>query len=113
MYTAKIIRHRHKYHHYLNDDLKDITEDTHFKIVFSFPEEMEKFETWIKNNGGKYDYNKEESKQEGKMPPAVDGLFKNEVCWCDVMTYYLLHVAQYTYHSALEPYKGEVYIKNT
>lgn len=29
----------------------------------------------------------------------------------DIITYYLLHVAGYTYHSALNPYKGEVYIK--
>jgi hypothetical protein len=35
MHTAKIIRHRHKYHHYLNDDLKEVKEETYFKIVFS------------------------------------------------------------------------------
>ena len=40
MHTAKIIRHRHKYHHYLNDDLKDVKEDTHFKIIFSDPSEL-------------------------------------------------------------------------
>ena len=34
MNTAKIIRHRHKIHHYLNDDIKSVEEDTHFKIVF-------------------------------------------------------------------------------
>lgn len=111
MKTAKIIRHRHKFHHYMNDDLKSVTEETFFKIVFSEPVEMDLFKEWIKKNGGLYDYNKEESKQEGKMPPAVDDLFKDEICWCDIMTYYLLHVAGYSYHSSLHPYKGEVYIK--
>ena len=111
MKVAKIIRHRHKLHHYVNDDLKEVKEETFFKIVFSEPSEMDLFMAWIKKNGGVYDYNKEESRQEGKMPPAVDELFKDEICWCDIMTYYLLHVAGYTFHSALNPYKGEVYIK--
>jgi len=52
MNTAKIIRHGHKTHHYINDDLKSVTEDTHFKIIFSAPSEMEKFKEWIKRNGG-------------------------------------------------------------
>ena len=54
MYTAKIIRHRHKYHHYLNEDLKSVEEETHFKIVFSHPDEMLAFEKWCKQNKGKY-----------------------------------------------------------
>lgn len=112
MNTAKIIRHRHKIHHYINDDIKSVEEDTHFKIVFSAPSEMEKFKAWIERNGGDYNYNKELCKQEGKMPPAVDDLFKDEICWCDIMTYYLLHVAGYSYHSSIHPYKGEVYIKS-
>jgi hypothetical protein len=45
------------------------------------------------------------------MPAAVDDLFKDEICWCDIMTYYLLHIAGYSYHSSIHPYKGEVYIK--
>ncbi len=113
MYLAKIIRHRHKYHHYLNDDLKSIEEDTHFKIVFSIPSEMEKFKDWIEKNGGEYNYNKEDCKQEGKIPPAVDELYKDEICWCDIMTYYLLNVAGYIYHSSIHPYKGETYTKTT
>ena len=112
MYTAKIIRHRHKFHHYLNDDLKDVKEETHFKIVFSHPDEMDKFKAWIEKNKGEYNYNKEESKQEGKIPKKVDEMYEDEICWCDIMTYYLLHVAGYNYHSSIHPYKGEVYTKN-
>ncbi len=109
MYIAKIIRHRHKYHHYLNDDLKDVTEDTFFKIVFSHPSELTVFEKWCKQNKGKYDYDKENSCQKGKLPQLE--IFKDEICWCDIMTYYLIHVADYKYHSSLHPYKGEVYYK--
>lgn len=111
MYTAKIIRHRHKIHHYINDDLKEVKEDTHFKIVFSHPDEMEKFKEWISKNKGEYNYNKEECRQEGTMPKKVDEMFEDEICWCDIMTYYLLHVGGYTYHSSIHPYKGEVYTK--
>lgn len=113
MYTAKIIRHRHKFHHYINDDLKSVKEETFFKIVFSHPDEMDKFKEWISKNKGEYIYNKEECRQEGTMPKKVDEMFEDEICWCDIMTYYLLHVANYTYHSSIHPYKGEVYTKNT
>jgi hypothetical protein len=109
MLTAKIIRHRHKYHHYMNDDLKDVLEEVHFKIIFSHPDEMKKFDDWCKKNRGKYDYDKENSCQRGKLP--VIKIFREETCWCDIMIFYLLHVADYTYHSALEPYKGEIYVK--
>lgn len=111
MHVAKIIRHRHKYHHYMNDDLKEVKEDTHFKIVFSSPAEMDKFKQWIEVNGGEYNYNKEESRQEGKMPKSVDNLFHDEICWCDIMTYYLIHIAGYKFYSTIHPYKGEVYIR--
>lgn len=109
MQTAKIIRHRHKYHHYLNDDLKDVKEETHFKIIFSDPQEMEKWKAWCKKHKGNYDYDKENSCQRGDLPelPA----FKDEICWCDIMTYYLLHEAHYKFYSTIHPYKGEVYIK--
>jgi hypothetical protein len=110
MYTAKIIRHRHKYHHYMNDDLKDVLEEVHFKIIFSHPDEMQHFEAWCKKHRGRYDYDKENSCQRGKMPKLK--IFKEETCWCDIMGYYLLHVAGYTYHSSLEPYKGEIYLKD-
>ena len=33
MDTAKIIRHRHKYHHYLNDDLKSVKEEKEFSKI--------------------------------------------------------------------------------
>ena len=94
----------------MNDDLKDVREETFFKIVFSDPAEFGLWETWCKENEGEYDYDKEQSCQRGSLPKIE--IFKEEICWCDIMTYYLLHVAGYSYHSALEPYKGEVYIKN-
>jgi len=111
MYTAKIFRHRHKHHHYLNDDLKSVKEVTHFKIVFSHPIEMRHFEKWCQQNKGRYEYDKENSCQKGTFPQVEE--FENEICWCDIMTYYLLHIANYTYHSSIHPYKGEVYIRNS
>lgn len=110
MYTAKIIRHRHKYHHYLNDDLKSVKEETHFKIVFSHPDELVLFEKWCLEHDGEYSYDKENSCQKGKFPKVE--IFKDEICWCDLMTYYLVHVANYEYHSPIHPYKGEVYVRN-
>jgi hypothetical protein len=110
MKTAKIIRHRHKYHHYMNDDLKEVTEETFFKIVFSDPAELTAFEKWCLENDGLYDYDKENSCQRGKLPQIE--LFKDEICWCDIMTYYLLHVSGYNFFSTIHPYKGEVYIKD-
>jgi len=94
----------------MNDDLKSVREDTHFKIIFSHPEEMEKFERWCVDNKGKYEYDKHNSCQVGTFPKVE--IFKEEICWCDLMTYYLMHVAGYTYHSAISPYKGEVYVKD-
>jgi hypothetical protein len=94
----------------MNDDLKSVKEETHFKIIFSNPAEMKKFLEWCKENNGNYDYDKENSCQRGKLPEVND--FKEEMCWCDIMTYYLLHVAGYSYHSALDPYKGEVYVRD-
>jgi hypothetical protein len=110
MITAKIMRHRHKFHHYINDDLKDVKEETFFKIVFSDPDELKLFEAWIKKHEGKYKYNKDECKQEGTFPKVP--FFEEEICWCDIMTYYLLHVAGYRFYSTIHPYKGEVYIKD-
>ncbi len=109
MIVAKIIRHRHKYHHYLNDDLKEVKEDTQFKIIFSDPAELEMFEKWCIENKGEYIYDKEKSLQTGTLPVLKQ--FKEEICWCDIMTYYLLHVAGYVFHSTISPYKGEIYVK--
>ena len=109
MTTAKIIRHRHKYHHYMNDDLKDVREETFFKIVFSDPKEFDLFQEWCLDNEGEYDYDKEQSCQRGSLPQLE--IFKDEICWCDIMTYYLVHVAGFSFHSVIEPYKGEVYVK--
>ncbi|RYX99701.1 hypothetical protein EON78_02925, partial [bacterium] len=80
-------------HHYMNDDLKDVKEETHFKIVFSDPIEMEKWKEWCKKFEGEYDYDKNNSCQRGKLPKIE--MFRDEICWCDIMTYYLLHVAEY------------------
>ena len=99
MRTAKIIRHRHKYHHYMNDDLKDVREETFFKIVFSDPAELEQFEKWCVTNNGLYDYDKENSCQRGSLPKIE--IFKDEICWCDIMTYYLLQVSGYRFHSSI------------
>lgn len=110
MTTAKIIRHRHKYHHYINDDLKSVKEETFFKIIFSDPAEMEIFKKWCLENDGEYDYDKDNSCQRGSLPKIES--FKDEICWCDIMTYYLLHVSGYTFLSTIHPYKGEVYVKN-
>ncbi len=109
MHVAKIIRHRHKYHHYMNDDLKEVREETHFKIVFSDPSELEKWKAWCILNGGEYDYDKENSCQRGFLPKIE--AFKDEICWCDIMTFYLLHIAGYRFFGTIHPYKGEVYVK--
>jgi len=109
MHTAKIIRHRHKYHHYLNDDLKEVKEETHFKIVFSDPAEFDKWKVWCLDNGGEYDYDKENSCQKGTLPKIP--MFHLEICWCDIMTYYIMHVAGYEFYSSINPYKGEVYVR--
>ena len=69
MTTAKIIRHRHKHLHYMNDDLKEVKEITYFKIVFSDPIEFERWKKWCTDNGGEYDYDKENSCQRGKLLP--------------------------------------------
>ncbi len=110
MTTAKIVRHRHKYHHYVNDDLKSVREETFFKIIFSDPAELETFKDWIKQNGGSYEYDKDECMQRGHQPTLSN--FEDKVCWCDIMSYYLMHIAGYTFYSTIHPYKGEVYIKN-
>ena len=110
MTTAKIIRHRHKYHHYLNNDLKSVKEETHFKIIFSHPQELENFKAWCIKNKGVYDYDKENSCQKGSLP-VIDN-FREETCWCDIMTFYLMHIAGYRFYSTIHPYKGEVYIKD-
>ena len=110
MIVAKIMRHRHKYHHYLNDDLKSVKEETFFKIVFSDPLELTAFKKWCEDNGGVYDYDKENSCQRGKLPKLA--IFEDEICWCDIMGYYLVHVAGFKFDSTISPYKGEVYIKS-
>ena len=110
MKTAKIVRHRHTYHHYINDHLISVEDDVQFKIVFSDPADMIAWKQWCKQNGGEYEYNKEENKQTGKTPELK--IFKDvdDPCFCDYMSYYLLHIAGFEFHSTIEPYKGEIYI---
>jgi len=93
----------------MNDDLKDVREETHFKIVFSDPPELTEFKKWCIANNGEYDYDKENSCQRGKLP--VIDIFRDEICWCDIMIYYLLHIAGYRFLCNISPYKGEVYVK--
>ncbi len=93
----------------MNDDLKGVKEETYFKIVFSDPAEMISFEDWCIENGGNYDYDKENSCQRGKLPKIE--IFKDEICWCDIMSYYLLHISGYSFQSTIQPYKGEIYVK--
>ncbi len=109
MHTAKIIRHRHKWEHFTNDDLKSVKEEIHYKIIFSDPAEMDLFKRWCRKYKGIYDFSKAYSYEKGKLPQVK--FFSEKPCWCDIMTYYLLHVADYSFHSNIEPYKGEVYIK--
>lgn len=109
MHTAKIIRHRHAYHHFINDHLVDVKDVVYYKIIFSDPAEMEAFEKWCEDNGGKYLYDKDNSCQAGEMP-KLDIFKGDDICWCDLMTYYLCHVTGYSFYSTIHPYKGEVYV---
>ena len=102
MFTSQTIRQHHKHHHYLLDDLKSVTEETHFKIALSHPDEMIAFEKYCKQSKGNYFYDKEISCQKGKLPKLE--LFKDEICLCHIMTYYLLHAANYKYQFSLHPY---------
>ncbi len=109
--TAKIIRHRHKWVHTLNDDLKGVEEAIYFKIVFSNPQDFDNFCQWVKDNEGEYNFDKDTNTSNGALPTIKEfGDKKN--CWCDIMTWYLLEIEKYTFHSVLSPYKGEIYIKN-
>ncbi len=115
MYTAKIIRHRHSIHTFINDHLVDKEDDIHWKIIFSHPDEYERFKAWVKENDGEYKYNKDDNKNKGELPGKIELLFgieaTEDICWCDVMQYFLLHVADYKFHSTLNPYKGEFYVR--
>lgn len=112
MKVAKVIRHRHRWEYSINDVVKSIEERDDFKIVFSDPGELRMFETWCKQNDGEWAYNKTENKMEGKLPTMKIFEQQENLCWCDIFQYYLLHIAGYGFHSVLNPYKGEVYVKN-
>lgn len=109
--TAKIIRHRHDMPHIINGHTKEVREETEFKILFSWPAEMAAWKKWVEDRGGEYKYNKDISKQEGKIPDVKDIFDDEDFCWCDTMTYYLQNVAGFQFHSALSPYTGEIYTK--
>lgn len=70
---------------------------------------MDLWKEWCVKHEGEYDYDKENSCQAGKMPKVPR--FHDEICWCDIMTYYLMHVADYKFFATIHPYKGEVYTR--
>ena len=110
MTIAKIIRHRHYWEYSINGTVKSVDEKVEFKIVFSEPSEMRMFEEWVKQNKGEYKYDKEKNEVEGELPKMkIFEPYKEGLCWCDIMQYYLLHIAGYEFHSALSPYTGEIY----
>lgn len=112
MIIAKIIRHRHIWEHSINGTIKDVAEKVEFKIVFSDPAFYDAFERWVEENNGSYKYNKETNEVEGELPElSIFEPYKEGLCWCDIMQYYLLHVARFAFHSALSPYTGEIYTR--
>lgn len=110
MKTAKIIRHRHKWLHTINDDIKGCDEAVYYKIVFSDPRDYDKFIDWVKGNKGEYNYDKETNTSNGNLPELAE-FGDKKTCWCEVMSFYLLEVEKYEFNSIIEPYKGEVYWK--
>lgn len=110
MKTAKIIRHRHRFEHYINDNLTAAENEVHYKIVFSDPDEFDRFCAWIKDNSGEYKFDKETNRQDGKLPELKIFEGKNP-CWCDVCSFYLLELVGYAFHSTTSPYNGEIYHK--
>ncbi len=70
-----------------------------FKIVFSDPLGMEILKKWCVQHEGVYDYKSEIS--------------KDEICLCDIMTYYLLHFAGYDFYSPFIFIKEEYILKRT
>lgn len=113
MFTAKLIRHRWEYQQILNGRVNYIEHEDHFKVVFSHPEEYNLFNKWCYENGGSYDWDRAKNKQVGDLPTKAKELFFEDVGWCDLITYYLLHVAGYSFHSVIADvaFKGEVYTK--
>lgn len=110
MKTSKIIRHRHTYHHYMNDHLISVEDQDHWKLIFSDPNEMDRFQLWMKENKGEYVWDKEKNEHKGKTPDLK--VFEGkDPCFCDIFTYYLTELAGYTFHSALLPYRIEIYTK--
>lgn len=107
MSTAKIIRHRHTFNHYINDSLVETERFDDYKIIFSDPAEMKRFQIWLKKYKGVYEWD-DEAKEvaEGSKLPDLEGLG----CWCAVFAFYM-DIHGWQYHSSLNPYKGEVYTK--
>ena len=67
---------------------------------------------WVKDNKGEYNWDKEENEQKGTLP-VLKKFEGQDICWCDIFTYYLLHLEQWNFYATLSPYKGEIYIKRT
>lgn len=113
MQVAKIIRHRHRLEHYLNEVIRKVEEDVHYKILFSDPEEKKRWDAWLEQNGGKYEWNKDQDKvTEDSNLPELKEFEGQDICFCDVFTHYTLNIAGYSFHSTLNPFKGEVYVRD-
>ena len=89
--------------------LKMLRKKPSSRLYFPIQKKWSFLKKWCLDNEGEYNYDKENSCQKGKLPSIES--FKDEICWCDIMTFYLLHVAGYSFYSTIHPYKGEVYIK--
>lgn len=108
MITAKIIRHRHTFKHEINGTLRGIDHEDHYKIVFSDPQWSINFTNWLADHNGIYKWDYETQKvSEVSNLPGEEGLY---YCWCDVFSHFL-SANGFSFHSALSPYKGEVYVK--
>lgn len=111
MKTAKIIRHRHKIVHSINDDVKSVYTEDFYKILFSHEEEMQMFLEFVEDNGGKYKWDKETNKttEDSKVPDK--GVFEGcNSCMCDVFSMFVSHFG-WEMNFISSPYKFEVWIK--
>lgn len=102
---AKIYQKRHQ--HTVNGVV--VNDVIHYKIIFSEPSEMKAFEKQVKLDGGRYNFDKDQSIQKGKLP-KMSGMKEGDYCWCDYTTNYLLN-AGYEFKESTNPYKCEIYLK--
>jgi hypothetical protein len=103
--VAKIIRHRHINTYTINDRTINVSSEDHYKLTFSDSSEHKKWSEWLATLEADYSWSKAENVSIGRLP-------KDFECWCDVMSYFLLHVHGYKFHSVITPYKGEIFVKD-